>query len=63
MPKWKPKSPREKFQRELDKLDAKIAAKRAELQGLEKARKQIEMVVSALSEVDENKALPRQAAR
>jgi hypothetical protein len=50
MARWKPKTIREKFQAELQKLDAKISSRRAELVELESTRKQLEMVVNALSE-------------
>jgi Tfp pilus assembly protein PilN len=51
MARWKPKTTREKFLAELQKLDTKISSRRAELVELESTRKQLEMVVNALSEV------------
>lgn len=51
MPRWKPKTPYEKFQAELKKIDARILAKQAELVELESARKQLKMVVTALAGV------------
>jgi len=50
MPRWKPKTPYEKFQAELKKLESRILAKRAELAELETSYQQLEMVVNALCE-------------
>jgi phage shock protein A len=50
MPRWKPKTPREKFLAELKKVEDRITAKKAELAQLERTRIQMEAVVAALSE-------------
>jgi len=59
MPRWKPKTPHEKFLAELQRLEVRISAKRRELEELESSRKQLEMVVNALAEVNSGKAKVR----
>lgn len=48
MPRWKPKTPYEKFQNELSRLERKISAKKIELADMEKLRHQLEAALSAL---------------
>jgi len=52
MPRWKPKTPREKFLGELKKLETKIAAKRTELAELEAFRSQLETIVGATAQTE-----------
>lgn len=61
MPRWKPKTPLEKFQAELRRLETRISTKRAELAELESNKKQLEMVVHALGQSDSGR--PRAGTR
>lgn len=50
MARWKPKTIREKFAAEMQKLERKIVAKRSELEQLETTQRQLQRALDAIVE-------------
>jgi predicted nucleic acid-binding Zn-ribbon protein len=49
MPRWQPKTPIESMQTSLERLTARITAKKEELKELEEQKRQVEAAIKALS--------------